>query len=404
VTKRKLRRYFDAHPITVVSKYPLGEVIQNPEAEGRIAKWALNLMGQNITYAPRSAIKSQVLGDFMPEWTEIHTPPASIEHETWIMYFDGLVMKEGAGVGLVFISPLGMRMEYMVRLHFLASNNAAEYETLINGLRIAVELGKRLEIRGDSELVVDQVMKDKNYVDPKMAAYCQAVRDLEGKFHGLELHHVLHDYNKAADVLAKTTSSRSPIPHGVFTSDQHAPSVRAEGEKPAEVPEPEVMVIDQPPEVNLEDPDWRFPILKWLVEGKLPSDQTEARRIARRAKAFVLIDDELYKSGAADILMRCILRDQGRELMQEIHAGTCGHHAGLRTLVGKAFQQGFYWPTAAADSMDIVRCCEGCHTLDKLTSRRKRCRQSPSRGPSPFGTSTWWGHPDKRPGASPTSS
>jgi ribonuclease HI len=114
------------------------------------------------------------------------------------MYFDSSVMKEGAGVGLVFISPLGVRMEYLVRLHFPASNNAAEYKALIKGLRIAVELGiKRLEIRGDSKLVVDQVMKD-----PKMAAYCQAVRDLEGKFHGLELHHVLCEYNKAADVLA----------------------------------------------------------------------------------------------------------------------------------------------------------------------------------------------------------
>jgi ribonuclease HI len=118
------------------------------------------------------------------------------------MYFDGSVMKEGAGVGLVFISPLGVRMEYLVRLHFLASNNTAEYEALINSLGIAVELGiKQLEIRGDSEMVVDQVMKDKNCVDPKMAAYCETVRDLEDKFHGLELHHVLRDYNKAADVL-----------------------------------------------------------------------------------------------------------------------------------------------------------------------------------------------------------
>jgi ribonuclease HI len=102
------------------------------------------------------------------------------------MYFDNSIMKEGADVGLVFISPLGVRMEYMVRLHFPASNNATKYEALINGLRIAVELGiKRLKIRGNSELVVDQVMKDKNYVDLKMAAYCQAVRDMEGVFHGL---------------------------------------------------------------------------------------------------------------------------------------------------------------------------------------------------------------------------
>jgi hypothetical protein len=114
MTKRKLRHYFYAHPIIVVSKYPLGEVIQNPEAEGRIAKWVLELMGQNITYAPCSAIKSQELADFVAEWTEMQTPPAKIGHETWIMYFDGSVMKEGAGVVLVFISPLGVRMEYMV--------------------------------------------------------------------------------------------------------------------------------------------------------------------------------------------------------------------------------------------------------------------------------------------------
>jgi hypothetical protein len=148
MTKRKLLHYFDAHPITVVSKYPLGGVIQNSEAEGRITKWALELMGQNITYAPRNAIKSQVHADFVAEWTEMQTPPAKIEHETWILYFDGSVMKEGAGVGLVFISPLGVRMEYMVRLHFPASNNAAEYEALINSLRSLSSSGSSVSRSG----------------------------------------------------------------------------------------------------------------------------------------------------------------------------------------------------------------------------------------------------------------
>jgi hypothetical protein len=282
-------------------------------------------------------------------------------------------------------------MEYLVRLHFPASNNTAEYEALINGLRIIVELGmKCLEMRGDSELVVDQVMKDKNYVDPKMAVCCQAVRDIEGKFHSLVLHHVLRDYNKAAGVLAKTASSCSPV--------------RTEGEKTPEESELEVMAIDQPPELNLEDPDWRFPILEWLVKGKLPSDQTEARHIARRAKAFVLIDGELYKCGAAGILMRSILGDQGCELLQEIHAGTCGHHAGLRTLVGKDFRQGFTGPRrsqTSRTSCGTVKCATS--TLDKLTSRHRHYKPSPSRVLSPSGTSTWWGHSDKRPGASPTS-
>jgi ribonuclease HI len=76
------------------------------------------------------------------------------------MYFDGSLMKTGAGAGLLFISPLGVHMSYVIWLHFAASNNVTEYEALVMSLRIAVELGVRhLDIRGDSHLVTDQVMK-----------------------------------------------------------------------------------------------------------------------------------------------------------------------------------------------------------------------------------------------------
>jgi ribonuclease HI len=89
-------------------------------------------------------------------------------------------MKTGAGAGLLFISPLGEHMRYVVRLHFPASNNMAEYEALLCGLRIAVEMGiKRLDISGDSQLVIDQVMKNANCHDDKMEAYCNAVWALE---------------------------------------------------------------------------------------------------------------------------------------------------------------------------------------------------------------------------------
>ena len=101
---------------------------------GRIAKWAHELMGQGITYASWMAIMSQVLADFIAEWTEVQMPPAIIDQEYWTMYFNESLMKEGIGVGLVFVSPLGVRMRYMVRLHFPSSNNIAEYEALINGL------------------------------------------------------------------------------------------------------------------------------------------------------------------------------------------------------------------------------------------------------------------------------
>ena len=92
-------------------------------------------------YAPQMAIKSLVLADFVAKWSEIQMPLAAIDYDYWTMYFDGSLMKKGAGVGLVFVSPLGVRMRYAIRIHFLVSNNVAEYEALINGLRITIELG-----------------------------------------------------------------------------------------------------------------------------------------------------------------------------------------------------------------------------------------------------------------------
>ena len=94
-----------------------------------------------------------------------------------MMYFDGSLTKKGAGVGLVFILPLGVCMRYMVHIHFPSSNNVAKYEVLINGLCIAIELGiRRLDVQGDSQLAIDQVMKESSYHNAKMAAYCREVR------------------------------------------------------------------------------------------------------------------------------------------------------------------------------------------------------------------------------------
>ena len=89
------------------------------------------------------------------------------------MYFDGSLMKNGVSMGLIFVSPLRVRMRYMVCLHFPSSNNVAKYEALINGQRIAIELGIQcLDIRGDSQLVIDQVMKESSCHNIKMLAYC----------------------------------------------------------------------------------------------------------------------------------------------------------------------------------------------------------------------------------------
>src|SRR6059058_3495575 len=107
-------------------------------------------------------------------------------------------------------------LNMFLQIYFPASNNAAEYEALLHGLRIAISLGiQRLAVHGDSELVVNQVQKEYTCTNTKMLAYYQEVRKLEGTFDGLELTHVLWNDNNEADELAKMGSKRTPVSTGV---------------------------------------------------------------------------------------------------------------------------------------------------------------------------------------------
>jgi hypothetical protein len=134
-------------------------------------------------------------------------------------------------------------VRYVIRLHFPASNNVAEYKALVNGLRIAVELGVRcLDARGDSQLVIDQVMKNSQCRDQKMEAYCDEVRRLEDKFYGLELNHVARQYNETANELAKIASGRTTVLPNVFSRDIYQPSVKLN-----DAPDPEETLVQ--PEV-----------------------------------------------------------------------------------------------------------------------------------------------------------
>jgi ribonuclease HI len=329
-------------------------------------------MGETISFAPRKAIKSQVLADFVAEWVDTQLPAAPIQPELWTMYFDGSLMKTGAGASLLFISPLGKHLHYVLRLHFPASNNVAEYKALVNGLCIAIELGvRRLDARGDSQLVINQVMKNSHCRDPKMEAYCDEVRRLEDKFYGLELNHVARRYNKTADELAKIASGRTTVPPDVFSRDLHQPSVKTddtpEPEKASALPEAPSAQPEAPsaqPEAASTSPEaplapkgealcveeerngvtpnqnWQTPYLQYLHRGELPLNRAEARQLAWRAKSFVLMGDgkELYHHSPSGILQRCISIAEGQELLQEIHSGACGHHAAPRALIGNTFR------------------------------------------------------------------
>jgi len=128
------------------------------------------------------------------------------------------------------------------------------------------------------------------------------------------------------------------------------------------------MVLEEDPATE-PDPldDWKTLYLDYLLHDTLPTDKTEARWLARRAKSFVLIEGELYKWGHTEILQLCIPAEQGKLLLSDIHSGVCGHHAAPRALVVNAFRQGFYWPTTVANAEQIVRTCEGCQYYARQT-------------------------------------
>jgi ribonuclease HI len=135
--------------------------------------------------------------------------PPPLASNYWKMHFDGSKTKEGMGGGIVLTSPKRDQLKYVLQIHFAASNNVAEYEALVHGLKVAKEIGIHRNIcYGDSDLVVQQVSGDWDAKDANMASYRFHVQQISGYFEGCEFHHIPRAENEAADVLSKLGSSR----------------------------------------------------------------------------------------------------------------------------------------------------------------------------------------------------
>jgi ribonuclease HI len=142
------------------------------------------------------------------------------------MYFDGSLKLEGAGAGVLLISPKGEQLKYVMQIFWKVSNNEAEYEAVLHGLLLAISLGiKRLLVYSDFAVVINQVNKSWDRNKENMDTYCLEVRKLENKFYGLKFHHVVRDNNVAVDVLSKLGSTRTQVPIGVFVHELHTPSI-----------------------------------------------------------------------------------------------------------------------------------------------------------------------------------
>jgi hypothetical protein len=180
------------------------------------------------------------------------------------------------------------------------------------------------------------------------------VRKLENKFSGLEVHHVVREHNVGVDLLSKLGSTRAQVPVGVFMQELKQPSIKSS---------PQVTTDDGLREVMMLGEDWREAYIDFIRDQKLlagvDARRAEAARVMRRSKGFVLVDSKLYRRGArSGVLMKCVTKEDGYDILREIHEGVCGNHAASRTLVGKAYRAGFWWPTAVTHAEDLVRRCQ----------------------------------------------
>ncbi|XP_074304432.1 uncharacterized protein LOC141639152 [Silene latifolia] len=177
-----------------------------------MVKWSVHLSGYNLKFEPRTAIKSQALADFVSNFSptlqeqadsEILTLSEAKGEQVWELHVDGASNTKGAWVGLVLKSPQEEQIIQAVRCEFKATNNEDEYETLILGLHIALEMQiNHIKVYSDSQLIVNHVNNVYTSRDPKMVAYLEVAKELKLRFASFHIQQIPREQNVKADALA----------------------------------------------------------------------------------------------------------------------------------------------------------------------------------------------------------
>ncbi|KAL5542852.1 hypothetical protein UlMin_010562 [Ulmus minor] len=325
IAARKLRPYFQAHTIIVPTKFPLKQILQKPDTSGRLAKWSIELGEFDILFKP-------------PEFTyqptslesakELVPSPSSL----WHLYVDGSSTDNCSGAGVILVSPEKMRLSCALHFRFKATNNQAEYEALLAGLRLAKEVSARhLLIYSDSQLIVNQVNSEYQAKGEKMASYLEKAKELLGQFDTVTITQIPRNENTNADALARLATG---------LEDSLLKTV------PLEIlVEPSIDKHQQVDAIS-DKPTWMDPIVAYLRDGTLPQDKFEAHK------------DKLRKRSFSSPSLTCLNEDQAKYVLQEVHEGVCGNHSSGRALAHKVLRQGYYWPTIQADSLAFVQKCD----------------------------------------------
>ncbi|GKA77232.1 reverse transcriptase domain-containing protein [Tanacetum coccineum] len=312
--QKTAQNIFKRNPIVVNHISTHQTVISKPEASGRLAK-----SGAVFTH-PQSEVKLQ---------------------DPWILNQRMDRHRDGSGAGPHPTTQEEKEFTYALRFEFTATNNEAEYEALIAGLRIAARMGVRnLEANVDSRLVANHVLGEYVAKEDNMIRYLDKTKSLIQGFDRFTIRQVPRGDNKKADALSKIAS----------TSFAHlSKQVLVEILKYKSISEMEISTV-----IEEQDPTWMTPIIEFISKGTLPHEQKDARRIT-----------------PADYVLR------------EIHAGSCSMHSGPRSVVARALRSGYYWPTMHRDARDMIKKCNDCQ-VHRPIPRQPQQELTPITSPWPF--------------------
>ncbi|XP_057803526.1 uncharacterized protein LOC131018841 [Salvia miltiorrhiza] len=361
---QKLKHYFQAYTVRLISKAnPLKFVMSRHVLSDRLARWYLQLQQFEIVYVPQKTVKGQVLADFLAD----HPIPAECELSEdlpdedalaidialpWWMFFDGASHREGAGAGVVFVSPERQVLPYSFTLTENCSNNVAEYQALILGLEMALDMQQsHLKVYDDSKLVVNQILGLYEVKKPELLPYVKYARKIIKWLGNVEIEHILINENKQADALAKLASTIAMISGETHISvcERWVIPPIFEEEKCEEIESHLVEVFE------IEEEDRRQLLVDYLKYDKLPNDPRRRVDIRRRATRFIFFKGTLYIRSFDRVFLRCLSNEKAAKAMEEAHSGICGAHQSGSNLHFRIKRMGYYWPTIVKDCLDTCK-------------------------------------------------
>jgi len=356
---KKLRHYMLAYSVKLISRMdPLKYLFEKPALTGKLARWLLLLAEFELKYVTRKSVKGRAVAEFLadhpvegPEDTEFQFPDENVmavEGDAWKLYFDGAANQKGFGVGILLVSPEGPHIPLAFKLNFEVTNNQAEYEACLIGMEAALEVGvKKLEVIGDSNLVVSQANGDWKVKEEKLKPYHKDLEEVIRQFEEVTFMHIPRMKNRFADALA-TLASMVELPEGI----RLRPIMIEQRDRPSYEYVMDIEEVD-------DGLPWYHDIWNLVEKGEYPegANKKDCTTLRRLASQYIICGGRLYRRSYGGMHKLCIHGEEIRRVTEEIHEGVCGPHMSGIMLAKKILRQGYFWSTMETDCVEYVRRC-----------------------------------------------